>query len=72
MLTKLSIRAKLLAVVSLLLLSHATKEIARNMQEAAKFSTQVATNVTDVNKGAGETGPASTRVDKFLASMRAA
>ena len=40
----------------------ATKEIARNMQEAARLSTQVATNVTDVNKGAGETGSASTQV----------
>jgi len=40
----------------------ATKEIARNMQEAARLSTHVATNVTDVNKGAGETGSASTQV----------
>jgi len=40
----------------------ATKEIARNMQEAARLSTQVATNVTDVNRGAGETGSASTQV----------
>ena len=40
----------------------ATKEIARNMQEAARLSTQVASNVTDVNKGAGETGSASTQV----------
>jgi methyl-accepting chemotaxis protein len=45
----------------------ATQEIARNMQEAAHLSTQVATNVTDVNKGAGETGSASTQV---LASAR--
>jgi methyl-accepting chemotaxis protein len=40
----------------------ATKEIARNMQEAARLSTQVASNVTDVNRGAGETGSASTQV----------
>ena len=40
----------------------ATKEIARNMQQASQLSTQVATNVTDVNKGAGETGSASAQV----------
>jgi methyl-accepting chemotaxis protein len=31
-------------------------------QEAARLSTQVASNVTDVNKGAGETGSASQRM----------
>ena len=40
----------------------ATKEIARNMQVAARLSTQVASNVTDVDGGAGETGSASTQV----------
>ncbi|ETR76292.1 chemotaxis protein [Afipia sp. P52-10] len=40
----------------------ATKEIARNMQQASQLSTQVATNVTDVSKGAGETGSASAQV----------
>jgi methyl-accepting chemotaxis protein len=40
----------------------ATKEIARNMQQASQLSTQVASNVTDVNKGAGETGSASAQV----------
>jgi methyl-accepting chemotaxis protein len=40
----------------------ATQEIARNVQQAAQLSNQVAANVTDVNKGAGETGSASTQV----------
>jgi methyl-accepting chemotaxis protein len=32
------------------------------MQQASQLSTQVASNVTDVNKGAGETGSASAQV----------
>ncbi len=40
----------------------ATREIARNITRAAEGTTQVATNITDVNRGAGETGTASTHV----------
>ncbi len=40
----------------------ATQEIARNVQQAAELSNHVAANVTDVNKGAGQTGSASTQV----------
>jgi methyl-accepting chemotaxis protein len=40
----------------------ATQEIARNVQEAAKGTAQVATNIVSVNHGAGETGSASTQV----------
>ena len=40
----------------------ATQEIARNVQQAASLSNHVASNVTDVNKGAGQTGIASTQV----------
>ena len=40
----------------------ATKEIARNVQQAAQGTTQVATNITDVNRGAAETGAASGQV----------
>jgi len=40
----------------------ATKEIARNVQQAATGSSQVAVNITDVNRGAGETGAASAEV----------
>ena len=32
------------------------------MQQAAQGTAQVAVNITDVNKGAGETGSASTQV----------
>jgi methyl-accepting chemotaxis protein len=45
----------------------ATHEIATNVQQAAKGTTQVASNIVDVNRGAGETGTASTQV---LASAR--
>src|SRR4030081_413839 len=34
----------------------ATQEIARNVQQAALGTTQVATNIADVNRGAGDTG----------------
>jgi methyl-accepting chemotaxis protein len=46
----------------------ATQEIARNVQEAAQGTAQVAMNIMDVNKGASETGSASSQV---LASARA-
>ena len=40
----------------------ATHDIASNVQQAAKGTTEVATNITDVNRRAGETGTASARV----------
>ena len=40
----------------------ATQEISRNVQQAAMGTTQVASNIVDVNKGAGETGSASSQV----------
>jgi methyl-accepting chemotaxis protein len=40
----------------------ATGEIARNVQQASRGTLQVATNITDVNHGAGETGSASAQV----------
>ncbi len=40
----------------------ATQEIARNVQQSAQLSSQVAHEVTEVNRGAAETGSASTQV----------
>jgi methyl-accepting chemotaxis protein len=40
----------------------ATGEIARNVQQAAQGTALVASNITDVNRGAGETGSASAQV----------
>ena len=40
----------------------ATQEISRNVQEAARGTTQVANNIADVNRGAGDTGAASSQV----------
>jgi methyl-accepting chemotaxis protein len=40
----------------------ATQEITRNVQQAAIGSTQVATSIADVNRGAGDTGSASSQV----------
>jgi methyl-accepting chemotaxis protein len=40
----------------------ATQEISRNVGEAAKGTAMVASNITDVNRGAGETGAASAQV----------
>jgi methyl-accepting chemotaxis protein len=40
----------------------ATQEISRNVGEAAKGTAMVANNITDVNRGAGETGSASAQV----------
>jgi methyl-accepting chemotaxis protein len=45
----------------------ATQEIARNIQQAAAGTTAVASNITDVNRGAAESGAASSEV---LASAR--
>ncbi len=40
----------------------ATQEISRNVQQAAALSGEVATSITDVSRGAGETGAASGQV----------
>ena len=40
----------------------ATQEISRNVQQAAHGTAQVAANITDVNRGASETGSASAQV----------
>jgi methyl-accepting chemotaxis protein len=40
----------------------ATQEIARNVQQAAQGTMMVSANITDVQRGAGETGSASTQV----------
>ena len=40
----------------------ATKEISRNVQRAAEGTMQVSSNITDVQRGASETGSASTQV----------
>jgi methyl-accepting chemotaxis protein len=39
-----------------------TREISRNVQQAAQGTAQVADNITDVNRGASETGSASSQV----------
>jgi methyl-accepting chemotaxis protein len=46
----------------------ATQEISRNVQQAAQGAGQVAGNISDVNKGAADTGSAS---DQVLSSARA-
>ncbi|MBB5053689.1 methyl-accepting chemotaxis protein [Afipia massiliensis] len=40
----------------------ATQEISRNVQQAASLSGEVATSITDVSRGAGQTGAASGQV----------
>ncbi len=40
----------------------ATQEISRNVQQAAQGTQQVTTNIVDVQRGAGETGSASSQV----------
>ncbi|HZC46427.1 MAG TPA: hypothetical protein VE243_08115, partial [Candidatus Acidoferrum sp.] len=40
----------------------ATQEISRNVQQAAVGSTQVANNIAVVNRGAADTGSASSQV----------
>ena len=40
----------------------ATLEISRNVQQAAEGTHQVSSNITDVQRGASETGTASTQV----------
>jgi len=38
------------------------QEISRNVQQAAQGTQQVSSNITDVQRGAGETGSASSQV----------
>jgi len=40
----------------------ATQEISRNVQQAALGTQQVSSNIVDVQRGAGETGSASSQV----------
>jgi len=40
----------------------ATREIARNLQQAAQGTSEVSSNIADVQRGAGETGSASSQV----------
>ena len=40
----------------------ATQEISRNVQQAAEGTGQVSANIVDVQRGAGETGSASSQV----------
>jgi methyl-accepting chemotaxis protein len=40
----------------------ATQEISRNVQQAAEATGQVSANIVDVQRGAGETGSASSQV----------
>ena len=47
----------------------ATQEIARNVQQAAQFGAKVATEVTTVNRGAGETGQATSQVLQSARSL---
>ena len=47
----------------------ATQEISRNIGEAAKGTAQVASNITDVNRGASETGSASAQVFSSAQSL---
>jgi methyl-accepting chemotaxis protein len=47
----------------------ATNDIARNAHEAAKDTLHVAANITDVNRGAGETGAASGQVFSAAQSL---
>jgi methyl-accepting chemotaxis protein len=49
----------------------ATREISRNVQQAAVGTTQVASNIVDVNRGAGETGSASAQVLASAQSLSA-
>jgi methyl-accepting chemotaxis protein len=44
-------------------------EITRNIQQAAARTTQVASSVTDVNRGAAETGSASAQVHASAQSL---
>jgi len=47
----------------------ATQEISRNIQQAALGTTQVSSNISDVERGAGETGSASAQVHSAAQSL---
>ena len=47
----------------------ATQEISRNIQQAASGTSQVSANVADVQRGAGETGAASSQVHSAAKSL---
>jgi len=47
----------------------ATQEISRSMQQAALLTTQVASDITDLNHGTSETGSASTQVFSSAQSL---
>jgi methyl-accepting chemotaxis protein len=47
----------------------ATQEISRNIQHAAQGTTQVSSNIGDVQRGAGETGSASAQVHSAAQSL---
>jgi methyl-accepting chemotaxis protein len=47
----------------------ATQEISRNVQQAAQGTLQVSSNISDVQRGAGETGSASSLVLSAAQSM---
>jgi methyl-accepting chemotaxis protein len=49
----------------------ATREIARNVQQAASGTMRVSANVSDVQQGAVETGTASSRVLSAAKSLAA-
>jgi methyl-accepting chemotaxis protein len=46
-----------------------TQEISRNVQQAAQGATQVAGSIADVNRGATDTGTASTHVHGLARSL---
>ena len=54
--------AEIAAAIAAAVERQAPPEISRNVQEAAQGTSQVATNITDVNHGASETGSASSQV----------
>jgi methyl-accepting chemotaxis protein len=49
----------------------ATKEIARNAQEAARGTTEVASNISGVTEAAGETGTAAGRMLEAVKAVAA-
>jgi methyl-accepting chemotaxis protein len=48
----------------------ATQEISRNVQQAAQGTMQVSSNIVDVQRGATETGSASTHLPRPRFSLR--
>jgi len=49
----------------------ATREIGQSVQQAAQGTSQVASNIANVNRGASETGSASTQVLASAKSLSA-